>query len=79
MHGNEDGKEKDANNPDNQKLQGDAAMYEQQGGPAGQRHCTDCLCVLLIGASWIAVTGVGFATLGWIESDQKANPYRPTR
>ena len=78
MHGNEDGKEKDANNPDNQKLQGDAAMYEQQGGPAGQRHCTDCLCVLLIGACWIAMTGVGFAALGWIESEEipRGNPYR---
>ena len=77
MHG-EDENSKDGNHADNQKLQGDASLYEKQGGPAGQRHCTDCLCLILIGACWIAMTGVGFAALGWIESESlpRGNPYR---
>jgi len=57
--------DKDADHPDNQKLVGDEKSMEN--GPAGTRRCTDMLCILLLVACWCAMTGVGFAALGWID------------
>ena len=59
------GGEGEDNHPDNEKLVGDEKSMEN--GPAGTRHCTDMLCILLLVACWCAMTGVGFAALGWID------------
>jgi hypothetical protein len=37
---------------------------EFEGGPSKNRRCTDVLCLLLIFASWAAMTLLGLAALG---------------
>ena len=58
---------------DNKKL--DSSEFK---GPNGPRKCTDVLCILLIIAHWVALTGIGFTVLGVIESEslQKGDPAR---
>ena len=66
----------DATHPDNKalKYEGWSDIREQR------RHCTDCLCVLLLLAAWIAMTIVGFFATGVLESTtiRVGNPYRLT-
>lgn len=66
----------DAAHPDNKALkhEGWSDIREQR------RHCTDCLCVLLLLAAWIAMTVVGFLATGILESSaiKVGNPYRLT-
>lgn len=69
-----DNDDPDANHPDNKKL-------EHEGWDdlrKKKRHSTDCLCLLLIIAVWIAMTIVGFIVTGVFPNDnlQKGNPNR---
>mmetsp|Transcript_3507 Transcript_3507/g.12781 ORF Transcript_3507/g.12781 Transcript_3507/m.12781 type:complete len:678 (-) Transcript_3507:65-2098(-) len=66
--------ELDAAHPDNRKI----VLEPGFGGPCKKRRCTDLLCMLLLVACWACMTGIGFAALGFIESDKihKGNPYR---
>jgi len=66
----------DTNHPDNKKLSGEnwSSLKEKK------RSCTDCLCLLLIIAAWVAMTAIGFVVTGIIEDDHlnQGNPARLT-
>lgn len=66
----------DAAHPDNKPLKHDGWSDIREK----KRHCTDCLCFLLIIASWIALTIIGFCTTGILESNTipSGNPIRLT-
>lgn len=73
---------KDQNHPDNEVLTSDKIKEGSEEGPAGQRGCTNCSCVILICAAWFAMTILGFMVLGWVDGEpyglKKGNPYRLT-
>jgi len=64
----------DADHPDNQKLK----APEGFDGPGSKRRPTDVLCLLLIIASWCAMTGIGLVVTGAIQDDslKTGNPAR---
>lgn len=68
--------DKDKDHPDNKKLsaEGWSSLREKK------RSCTDCLCLLVIIAAWIAMTVVGFIVTGLVKSEllAKGNPVRLT-
>lgn len=74
MSESENGKENE--HPDNKKLsaEGWQSLREKKRG------CTDCLCLLVIIAAWIAMTVIGFIVTGVVKSEllQKGNPIRLT-
>lgn len=46
-----------------------------------KRRCTDCFWLLILLVCWVAMTAIGLATTGVIESDDfdEGNPYRILR
>lgn len=72
----EDSGDNDTNHPDNKKMSGEGwtSLRERK------RHCTDCLCLILLICCWIAMTAVGFVVTGVIEDSHldKGNPARLT-
>mmetsp|Transcript_5602 Transcript_5602/g.10068 ORF Transcript_5602/g.10068 Transcript_5602/m.10068 type:complete len:648 (+) Transcript_5602:644-2587(+) len=66
--------------PDNQKLaKKDSGDSSGDYSPVdGKRRCTDVLFLLLLVSAWVAMTGVGLAATGVIESDhiKKGDPRR---
>mmetsp|Transcript_33694 Transcript_33694/g.42428 ORF Transcript_33694/g.42428 Transcript_33694/m.42428 type:complete len:669 (+) Transcript_33694:184-2190(+) len=66
--------DKDKNDPDNQKLEGNPDFK----GPGDNRKCTDIIFMLLIIACWVALTFLGFVVCGVIPSTQldAGNPWR---
>ena len=74
---------KDEDNPDNQKEVAEAWVGTDGNGSIKdkERGCTDILFLLLLFGCWFAMTMLGFAAFGWIESDsiKRGNPYRLIR
>ena len=64
--GDDDETKEKPKHPDDVKLEGNADFK----GPGGKRHCTDCLCLLLIIAMWVSMTALGAVVMGVVESDQ---------
>jgi choline transporter-like protein 2/4/5 len=64
----------DKNNPDNEKLKGNADFK----GPGAHRGCTDILCALMLIACWFAMTVIGLIVTGVVENDKlpKGDPAR---
>ncbi|GMH50439.1 hypothetical protein TrRE_jg6437 [Triparma retinervis] len=56
----------DKNNPDNEKLTGNADFK----GPGANRGCTDILCALLLISAWFAMTVIGMIVTGAISNDK---------
>ena len=52
--------------PDDTKLEGNADFT----GPGAKRHCTDCLCLVLIIAMWFSMTCLGAVVMGVVEIDE---------
>lgn len=52
--------------PDDTKLEGNADF----SGPGAKRHCTDCLCLLLIVAMWFSMTCLGAVVMGVVKIDE---------
>lgn len=52
--------------PDDTKLEGNADF----SGPGAKRHCTDCLCLVLIIAMWFSMTCLGAVVMGVVEIDE---------
>lgn len=61
------GKKESADHPDNQKLENQGSDSPVEG-LGKKRRCTDILFLLLLICSWCAMTGVGLAATGVIQS-----------
>jgi choline transporter-like protein 2/4/5 len=66
-----------ADHPDNKKLS-DKDVNIDKIGPHAKRSCKDILCLLMLIAAWVAMTGVGFVVCGVVE-DEKLQPGNPAR
>ena len=56
----------------------DGEDYAEKIGPGVDRKCRDVICLLLMIAAWIAMTGVGFVVCGVVE-DTRLQPGDPAR
>eukprot|EP01041_Mallomonas_annulata_P011121 gene11121-23243_t len=66
--------EADRNHPDNKKLSAD----EWTDIKDKRRHCTDCICLLLLILVWFIMTVIGFVVTGVVK-DSNLSPGNPAR